>query len=137
MVKATQPANKLHIVKKRTKRFARFQSDRFMRLGASWRKPRGIDNPMRRRFKSKAFSMPNIGYGADKRTKHLMPNGFFKFRIQKVADVELLLMHNDKYCAELAANLSARKRMEIVKRAAQLGVRITNANARINLEENE
>jgi large subunit ribosomal protein L32e len=137
MVKNTQPLIKREIVKKRTKKFARYHSDRFMRVGASWRKPRGIDNPLRRRYKSKAFSAPVIGYGSNKKTKHMMPNGFYKFRVCKPADIELLLMHNRKYCAELASNLSARKRMEIVKRAAQLGVRVTNANARLDKEENE
>ena len=137
MVKNTQPLVKRDIVKKRTKKFVRFHSDRFMRVGTSWRKPRGIDNPLRRRFKSKAFNAPVIGYGSNKKTRHMLPNGFYKFRVCKVADIELLLMHNRKYCAELAANLSAKKRMEIVKRAAQLGVRVINANARINKEENE
>lgn len=137
MVKNTQPLIKRTIIKKRTKKAERFHSDRFMRVGKSWRKPRGIDNPLRRRFKSKAFIAPTIGYGSDKKTKFLLPNGFYKFRVTKVADIELLLMHNRKYCAELASNLSARKRLEIVKRAAQLGVRVTNANARLNKEENE
>jgi ribosomal protein L32E len=47
------------IVKKRTKHFDRHQSDRFMRVDPSWRKPKGIDNPMRRRFKGQAV-MPKV-----------------------------------------------------------------------------
>lgn len=81
--------------------------------------------------------MPIVGFGSNNKTKHVLPNGFYKFRVTKPADIELLLMHNQKYCAELAANLSARKRLEIVKRAAQLGVRVTNANAKLNVEDNE
>ena len=137
MVKNTQPIVKRNVVKKKTKRVARFHSDRFMRVSPSWRKPRGIDNPLRRRFKSKAFIAPAIGYGSNKRTRHLLPNGFYKFRVTKVADIELLLMHNRKYCAEIAANISSRKRMEIIKRAAQLGVRVVNANAKLDKEDNE
>jgi large subunit ribosomal protein L32e len=36
-----QPVKKLRNVHKRTKRFARHQSDRFDRLKPSWRRPKG------------------------------------------------------------------------------------------------
>jgi ribosomal protein L32E len=47
------------IVKKVTARFNRHQSDRFMRVDPSWRKPKGIDNRVRRRFKGQA-AMPKV-----------------------------------------------------------------------------
>ena len=28
--------------------------------------------------------MPSIGYGSNKKTKHLLPNGFFKFTVSNV-----------------------------------------------------
>ncbi|KAI9362459.1 ribosomal protein L32e [Zopfochytrium polystomum] len=128
------PLNKLEIVKKRTKKFFRFQSDRFKRVGASWRKPRGIDNRVRRRFKGN-IAMPKIGYGSNSKTRHLLPNGFKKFPISNVNDLELLLMHNRTYAAEIAHNVSSRNRIAILERAKQLDVKITNAGGRVRAAE--
>ncbi|XP_078367081.1 large ribosomal subunit protein eL32-like [Oculina patagonica] len=130
------PANKPRIVKKRTKRFIRHQSDRFLRVKQSWRKPKGIDNRVRRRFKGQ-YLMPSIGYGSNKNTRHLMPDGFKKFVIHNVKELEVLLMANKSYAAEIAHNVSSKKRKEIVERAQQLAIKITNANARLRSEENE
>eukprot|EP00903_Cladosiphon_okamuranus_P013554 g12625.t1 len=130
-----QPLNKLNVVKKRTKKFARHQTDRFMRIkNSSWRKPKGIDGRVRRRFKG-CLPMPNVGYGSDKRTRNLLPNGFYKFLVHNVKELDLLLMHNRKYAAEIAHNVSSRKRKEIVERAGQLHIRVTNAGAKLSAEE--
>ena len=47
------------IVKKRTNKFNRHQSDRFKCVAPNWRKPKGIDNRVRRRFKGQA-AMPKV-----------------------------------------------------------------------------
>ena len=117
------------VVKKRTKRFRRHRSDEFKRIKPSWRRPKGIDSCVRRKFRG-TIPMPNIGYGSARRTRHQLPNGFFPFIVHKAADVDCLLMQNRRYCAVVAHGVSARKRVDILQRAAELDVCVANADAR-------
>jgi large subunit ribosomal protein L32e len=45
------------------------------------------------------------------------------------------MMNNRTHSAEIAHNVSAKNRVEIVKRAAQLNVKVTNANGKLKKEE--
>jgi len=128
------PVSKVKIVKKRIKPFKRHQSDRYKSVKESWRKPKGIDNRVRRRFKGQ-LPMPKIGYGSNKKTRHLLPNGFKKFLVSNIKELELLLMHNKTYAAEIAHNVSSRNRTAIIARAEQLSIRVTNAKARVATQE--
>ena len=130
-----QPLNKKTIVKKRTKKFARHQSDLFMRIQrSSWRKPKGIDGRVRRRFKG-AIPMPSIGYGSNKKTRNVLPNGFKSVVVSNVSELEMLMMQNGVYAAEVAHNVSAKNRIVIVKRAKELNVKVTNPTARLIVAE--
>ncbi|KAK5803367.1 60S ribosomal L32-1 -like protein [Gossypium arboreum] len=102
----------------------------------NWRRPKGIDSRVRRKFKGCTL-MPNIGYGSDKKTRHYLPNGFKKFVVHNVGELELLMMHNRTYCAEIAHDVSTKKRKEIVERAVQLDVVVTNKLARLRSQEDE
>ncbi|KAL9128942.1 MAG: hypothetical protein Q9217_002496 [Psora testacea] len=123
----------LRMKSKSTKRFNRHQSDTYKCVAPNWRKPKGIDNRVRRRFKGQA-AMPSIGYGSNKKTRHMMPSGHKAFVVNNPSDVDLLLMHNKTFAAEISHSVSSRKRVDIIAKAKQLGVKVTNAKARVTTE---
>jgi large subunit ribosomal protein L32e len=108
-----KPLVKKTIIKKRTKKFIRHQ----------------------RRFKG-AIPMPSIGYGSDKVTRNVHPNGFKSVVINNPSELEMLMMHNRTYAATIGHAVSSRKRRDIIKRAEQLAIRVTNAKAKLQAEEN-
>ena len=128
------PVTKPKIVKKYTRTFKRFHSNRFLRVKPSWRRPRGIDNRLRRKFKGTNL-MPKIGYGSAKATRHMLPCGLYKFPVHNTTDLEMIMMQNRKYAAEIAHAVSAQKRQEIIARAKILNIRVINADARLKKQE--
>merc|ERR1711988_1251990 len=133
-----QPLVKINnkAVKHRPYKFKRHQSDRVVRVKESWRRQKGIDSVVRRKFKGKIL-MPNIGYGTNKKHRHVMKDGFRRFLVHNVQELELLLMHNRTYAGEVAKNVSTKKRKEIVDRARELNINLTNGAARLRSEEDE
>ncbi|KAH9597630.1 Ribosomal protein L32e [Trypanosoma melophagium] len=132
MVKPFVPKS---VVKKRTKKFTRHKCEAFPQLSSSWRKPRGEDSPVRRRYKGQK-AMPNKGYGSDRQTKYITPSGFKNFPVNNVQDLYMLLMQNRKYAGVISHTVGAKLRKAIVRKAHELDVRLINGNAKLRRVEN-
>mmetsp|Transcript_45131 Transcript_45131/g.113116 ORF Transcript_45131/g.113116 Transcript_45131/m.113116 type:complete len:126 (+) Transcript_45131:5977-6354(+) len=122
----------LSVVKKKIKKFNRHHSDRYKRLKKNWRKPKGIDSCVRRRFKGRTL-MPNIGYGSDNRTKNFLKNGLFKVRIENIKELKSLAMSNKKISIEISKNISSFKKKKITDLALFMDIKINNP---LNLKKN-
>jgi len=79
--------------------------------------------------------MPSIGYGTDKRTRNIHPNGFKSVVVNNVKELEMLMMHNRVYAATVGHSVSSRVRKDIVARSEQLAIRVTNAAAKVRAED--
>jgi len=122
----------LSVVKKKIKKFNRHHSDRYKRLKKNWRKPKGIDSCVRRRFKGRTL-MPNIGYGSDNRTKNFLKNGLFKVRIENIKELKSLAMSKKKISIEISKNISSFKKKKITDLALFMDIKINNP---LNLKKN-
>ncbi|XP_042852725.1 60S ribosomal protein L32-like [Panthera tigris] len=90
---ALRPLVEAKVLKKRTKKFIWHHSDRYVKMKCSWRKPRGADNRVRRRFQ-------DVGYRSKKKIKRMLPSGFRRFLVHKVKELEVLLMSSKSSCAD-------------------------------------
>ena len=128
---AVTPLTKVKKVIKRSKKFTRFEYEDFNgKMAPSWRRPRGIDSRIRRQYRGNK-PLVKCGYGQAKKTKHILPNGFKKFLVRCTKDLEMMLMNNRVYCAELAHNLGAKTRKIICQRAAELNIKLINGMGKL------
>lgn len=121
---------------KSKKVFKRHHSGKYMRVKESWRKPRGIDNRVRRKLKG-AIQMPGKRYMKDPEIKYLNPQGFREVLVANVNDLEPLKNLNTNYAAVIRHAVGARKRIEIVEKADEYGIVVMNKDARIQKVEEE
>ena len=123
---AVTPLRRIKKTIKRKKRFTKHEHEDYPgKLTTAWRRPRGIDSRVRRQFRGQK-PLVKIGYGTKRTHRHILPSGFKKLLITCPADIEMLLMNNRVYAAEIAACIGQKKRNAILRRAKELNVRVIN-----------
>ena len=129
-------SKRIRIVKKKKTTFDRFECHRHLRVKGNWRRPRGIDCSVRRKFRG-MLRTPKVGYGSNKKTRNLLPNYKLKFTVNNLKELECLLMNNDKYCVEIGKNVGSVLRIQMLKRAKELNISVTNQKSKkiVDLEK--
>jgi large subunit ribosomal protein L32e len=113
-------------------KFRRQESWRYKRLKQPWRKPRGLDNKIRRKVKGWPQA-PSSGYRGPKESRGLHPSGFREVRVFNVDDLHGV--DPDLEAVRIAHTVGGRKRIEIVNRAKEMGIHILNPREFKELEE--
>lgn len=93
------------------------------RLKDTWRKPKGLHNKKRRYILGKG-EMARPGYGSPTAVKGLHPSGFIEVLLNRVQDVDNV--NPNKQAIRIARTVGQRKRLDIVKKARSLGLKIVN-----------
>src|ERR671934_1687568 len=111
-------------VAQRRPSFIRQESWRYKRLAKNWRKPKGKDNKMRKQ-KSGVPAIVKVGYRGPRAARGLHPSGYTDNIVHNVA--ELIKLDPKKDAARIAHTVGKRKRIEIIAKATEAGVKVLNA----------
>jgi len=109
--------------KNKKPKFVRAESWKFDRFSLSWRKPRGLDNKIRRKIKGWPPG-PSTGYKGPISARFLHPSGYREVIVFNVADLSNIDINTQ--AARIAHTVGKRKRTLIIAEAKNLNIKILN-----------
>lgn len=111
------------LIKKKKPEFLRQEWFRYKRLSENWRRPKGLTSKMRRHMKYR-INVVRIGFRSPREARCLHPSGFEEVTVCNVKDLEKI--DNKRQAARISGTVGTRKRIEIEKKADEMGIRILN-----------
>ncbi len=110
-------------VKSKAPEFARPESWRYTRLKENWRRPRGLDNKVRKRIKGWP-PRPSVGYRGPRIARGLHPSGYRDILVYTVED--LAKIDSNVQAIRIAHAVGKRKRAKIIAEARRRKLVILN-----------
>jgi large subunit ribosomal protein L32e len=125
--KKVSPSRKALQVRERARnkkpKFVRAESWKYDRFSLSWRKPRGLDNKIRRKIKGWPPG-PSMGYKGPKIARFLHPSGYEEVIVYNVADLANVDVNSQ--AVRIGHTVGKRKRTDIIAKAKELNLKILN-----------
>ena len=109
--------------KNKKPKFVRAESWKYDRFSISWRRPRGLDNKIRRKIKGWPAGV-SVGYKGPKIARGLHPSGYREVLVYNAQDVSAV--DPTIQAARIAHTVGKRKRALIIAEAKKLNVKILN-----------
>jgi large subunit ribosomal protein L32e len=120
--------------KNKKPKFIRAESWKYDRFSLSWRKPRGLDNKIRRKIKGWPAG-PSMGYKGPKVARFLHPSGYREvivFNVEGLSNID-----TNTQAARIAHTVGKRKRALIIAEAKNLNIKILNLKVSKEEEKTE
>lgn len=108
--------------------FLRYDWDKYFKLERQnkWIRPRGIDNKTRLRIKGFP-KLVSTGYIKPKIIRYLHPSGLRPVYISNINDLSKIKEdEKSSIIVIISGNIGLRKKMEIIKKANEYGIRVAN-----------
>ena len=109
---------------RKTPRFKRQELWPQAMLKDTWRKPKGRHSKMRKHERGRG-RLPKPGYGSPSELRGLDRQGFSPVRVSNVKELERLNPEKEK--ALIASTVGRKKRLEMLKKAEEKGIAVSNA----------
>jgi large subunit ribosomal protein L32e len=120
--------------KNKKPKFIRAESWKYDRFSVSWRRPRGLDNKIRRKIKGWPAGV-SVGYKGPKIARGLHPSGYREVLVNNVQ--ELSIVDPNTQAIRIAHTVGKRKRALVIAEAKKLNLKILNIKVSAEAEKKE